>query len=1023
MKNTTFEEPFIGYDHFVKPNGLKYSAVIGRFGNPVLAIEIKNTVEQFSADPQSYQQYHNVLQNIISIIGEGYVVQKLDVFSKKKYEDKHQYDEYLHQSYADHFNGRVFKTIRTVFSFSEIVNSAKKGGKAYTYTEKKYKEIRDKVEKVYLLLDQYGFKPKFLQEQDFEFFLGSHYTMSYDSVVKKFDNIASYPTHLRIGKQHIKSIVYVDVEDIEIPNEISPYSYLGGNTATRNTAVDNFTFINSLNDYNTIVYNQIISIPNQNERAKFLGTKKNRHLGFKTEPINRLCAEEIDLLLDDVAVNSQLIVDAQFALTISCDSLEQLEETQSKIDNQLFQKGIRVSERAYNQLEYFKAGFLGNATELKSDYDMFTTTSEAALCFFFKESYPVSEESNFYLQFSDRQGVPIKVDTSDLPMITGRINNRNKFVLGPSGSGKSFTMNNIVDQYMTQNYDVVIIDTGDSYSGTCAYYNGKNIQYTEENPITMNPFNISKAEFNIEKLEFIVNLIFLIWKGADTAMDTTVKSILDNLVRQYYHQYFEKDKKWYKNKSNQELLLYLSRFNINEEEIAAEFNEAYERNNNYYSLLKIPMNATEEEVKKAYRRMSLILHPDKNTSDPNYSSEMFYTLQDAYATLIDPNKRHAYDQTQLKLSTPKAVFKSSERSKNWQKAYRNAIIAKIRLVEESFAIKELSFNSFYEFSEKYLPLFLHNKRFDIPESIFDLTTFFLVLNDFYRGGIYDRTLNQNADQSLFYEPFIVFEIDNVKDNAKLFPIVTLIIMDTFIQKMRLRKEKRKALIIEEAWKAIASKLMGGYILYLYKTVRKFWGEAIVVTQELDDIIGNAVVKDSIINNSDTFILLDQTKFMDRFDNIANLLSINDVERAKIFTINNLDNKHGRSKFKEFYIKRGAKGEVYGSEVSLQQYLTYTTEKPEKNAVNYYVNQYGNYKDGLEAFINDLKLIKEPLNKFVALINLYSKPIDNRLLQYYKSISNNKSIPDAIKFLENEIKKSKLSLKEIINQKTNQYEKV
>src|SRR5690606_23993205 len=191
---------------------------------------------------------------------------------------------------------------------------------------------------------------------------------------------------------------------------------------------------------------------------------------------------------------------------------------------------------------------------------------------------------------------------------------------------------------------------------------------------------------------------------------------------------------------------------------------------------------------------------------------------------------------------------------------------------------------------------------------------------------FGTVLNEETDQSTFNETFLVYEIDNLKENKILFPIVTLIIMDVFLQKMRWRQGQRKALIIEEAWKAIASPMMAGYILYLYKTVRKFLGEAIVVTQELNDIIGNEIVKDSIINNSDTIILLDQTKFKDNFDEIASLLSLNQVEQNKIFTINNLNNKAGRGKFKEFYIKRGSTGEVYGNEVSLEQYLTYTTEK-------------------------------------------------------------------------------------------------
>jgi len=202
----------------------------------------------------------------------------------------------------------------------------------------------------------------------------------------------------------------------------------------------------------------------------------------------------------------------------------------------------------------------------------------------------------------------------------------------------------------------------------------------------------------------------------------------------------------------------------------------------------------------------------------------------------------------------------------------------------------------------------------------------------------------------------------------LFPIVTLIIMDVFIQKMRFRSDRRKCLCVEEAWKAIASPMMAGYLLYLYKTVRKFWGEAIVVTQELGDIIGNAVVKDSILNNSDTVCLLDQTKFKDNYNEIAALLSINETERKKIFTINQLDNTEGRSRFKEVYIRRGSVGEIYGVEVSLEQYLTYTTEKPEKSAVENYTKRFGSYPKGLDAFVKDFKISGLSLSSFINKVN-------------------------------------------------------
>lgn len=1020
-KKQAFDIPFIGYD-YGKDFNWDFDVLFGQFGNPIIGIKIKNMVEQYSADPDNYLNFHTVLNQAVSIIGEGRIVQKLDIFSKKKYTAEPS-NQFLQQKYSEHFDGRLFKTIETVLLFTDIVDDKlKKKNKQYNHSEKGYKELRDKCQKVFMLLKQSDCEPQFMFEKDFEYYISGVLSMKF-SEVPTYDNIKSTNEYLQIGNRFVKNISYVDVENIDLPSEIEPYSILGGNGAASETAVDNFTFINELEDYETIVYNQIIAIPLQAPQQRELDKKKKKHEGAaNNSPSNAIIAEEIQTLLHNIAIDGQLVVNAHFSILFSTNTLEEMEGTQSLIENKLFTKGIIVSKNAYNQLELFRSAIPGNGTELR-EYDLFMTTSEAALCFFFKESYPVNEESNFYLRFTDRQGVPLKVDPSDLPMKTGRINNRNKFVLGPSGSGKSFLMNNIIEQYLTYNYDVVIVDTGDSYSGTCKYKGGRYIQYTEEKPITMNPFLMNKEEFNIEKIEFLTNLIFLIWQGPDAMMSSAQKSILDNVLMSYYHQYFNSGTQWYENKSSEELILYLNKYNIHEEDLFTEYENETKEQRTYYDILGIAFDAKSDEIKEAFRKLAIEYHPDKNLNNPDYDSEKFYKVYEAYETLNDEEKRKIYNDTQLILIKSNEIIRQPKTTEEWNESFRKAIVKKIKELEEKLITKELSFNGFYEYCDRFLPVYLNNKKHKINEKEFNLRTFLFVLKDFYKGGRYGTTLNNKADESLFDEPFIVFEIDNVKDNPKLFPIVTLIIMDTFIQKMRLRKDRRKALIIEEAWKAIASKLMGGYILYLYKTVRKFWGEAVVVTQELDDIIGNAVVKDSIINNSDTFILLDQTKFKDNFDRIAALLSLNKVEQNKIFTINNLNNKFGRSRFKEFYLKRGSKGEVYGNEVSLEQYLTYTTEKPEKSAVEYYVQKYGNYDEALRKIVGDLKNFGDSLENLVSLVNLYRNPLDDKINSFYRLMKTKHKGKNVFKIILQELEDQNISFSELINQKQELYEKV
>lgn len=1021
-KKSVFELPFLGYDLGSEHNWA-FDVLIGSYGNPVIGIKIKNSVEQYSADPDSYLNFHTVLNQIVSIIGEGRIVQKLDVFTKKKYTAETS-TQFLQQKYSEHFDGRLFKTIETIFLFTDIIDDKLKGKKEkkYPFSEKKYKELRDKCQKVFMLLEQNDCKPAFMFEDDFEYFIAGSLSMEYTGM-PAFDNLRATNEYLKVGNKFVKNISFIDVENIDLPSEIDPYSVLGGSGAAADTAVDNFTFINELEDYETIIYNQVITIPLQAQQLRTLDKKKKKHEGAAANsPSNAIIAEEIQSLLHNIAIDGQLIVNAHFSILFSTTSLEKMENVQSMIENKLFTKGIIISRNAYNQLELFRAAIPGNATELR-EYDLFMTTSEAALCFFFKESFPVNEESNFYLRFTDRQGVPLKVDPADLPMKTGRINNRNKFVLGPSGSGKSFLMNNIIEQYLTYNFDVVIVDTGDSYSGLCAYKGGRYIQYTEEKPITMNPFLMNKKEFNIEKIEFLTNLIFLIWQGPDATMSSVQKSILDNALMSYYDQYFNGGSEWYENKSTEDLILHLNKFNVDQDSIFTDFEKENSNNGTYYDVLGLPFDAPTDEIKDVGRELLKSYHPDKNINNSDYDVEHFYKVYEAYETLTDDSKRKIYNETQLILIKSNEIIKKPENASEWNESFRKAIIKRIKDIEVKLEVSELSFNGFYEYCDKFLPLYLNNKKYSINEKEFSLKTFLFVLKDFYKGGRYGTTLNESADNTLFDETFIVFEIDNVKDNPKLFPIVTLIIMDTFIQKMRLRKDRRKALIIEEAWKAIASKLMGGYILYLYKTVRKFWGEAVVVTQELDDIIGNAVVKDSIINNSDTFLLLDQTKFKDNFDKIASLLSLNKVEQNKIFTINNLNNKFGRSRFKEFYLKRGSKGEVYGNEVSIEQYLTYTTEKPEKTAVEYYVSTYGDYDKALLKFVDDIKVLGDTLENLVSLVNLYQSPLDNKSGSYFNYVKQSNKGGNIFKIINQNIEDTGRTFKDLVNEHNYEYEKI
>lgn len=805
-QKNSFELPYAGID---RQNGL--SLLYSLRGDYSVIFKIQNPVLQYAADPDGYNGYHGLLLNLVKILGEGYILQKQDIFCRKQYKGKPA-AEFLQEKYHQHFEGREYTAINTYL----IITRQVKRNAFYVFDQKALSEFKQAVLKANDLLSGAGLQPKLLEEKNIQHYVKRILGMSFSSDLITLDNLLSLDQELKMGNRTIRSISLIDTDLIDLPEQVATYTEKQEGQTKSTLPVDNFSFLHTVPGYDCIIFNQVLEVPQQRVTLNKLELKRKRHSGVP-DPANLLCVEDIDHLLSDVARDNQMLVNAHFNIMV-CAQDDRIGRAVNYIEAALFQQGIIPSRNAYNQMELYRSVLPGNAVELKK-YDWFLTTSDASLCFFFKEALLTDDPSDFLVRFTDRQGIPVAIDPSDLPMRQNRISARNRFCLGPSGSGKSYFINSLTEQYLLYNMDVVIVDTGHSYSGLCSYYKGKYITYTDKKPITMNPFQITEAEYNIEKKDFLVTLISLLWKGADGSITAVERDVISNVISAYYNYGF---------------------------------------------------------------------------------GEAGYPF---------------------------------------------------------------SFNTFYEFALNKIPQIKQEER--IP---FDVDEFRYVLKKFFKGGEFESILNEAADQSLFTERLIVFEIDSIKENRILFPITTLIIMDVFIQKMRYRSDFRKCLIVEEAWKAIASPLMAGYLLYLYKTVRKFWGEAIVVTQELGDILGNAVVKDSILSNSDTIMLLDQSRFKDNYQEIAKLLSLSETEQKKIFTINQLDNKDGRGKFKEVYIRRGNTGEVYGVEVSIFQYLTYTTEKPEKSAVEKYVAIFPDYPAALTAFVNDLQRSGLKLEAFVKQVN-------------------------------------------------------
>ncbi|WP_345949195.1 TraG family conjugative transposon ATPase [Mucilaginibacter sp. PAMB04274] len=609
---------------------------------------------------------------------------------------------------------------------------------------------------------------------------------------------------IRVGTDHCQLFALSDVEDL--PSLCgSRVNYDKYSTDKTKFSIGFASPLGLLLDCNHC-YNQYIFIGDTQRTMKALEKKRLRLQSLSAYSRENAIARDATAdFLNEAISEQRLPVKAHFNVLAWTDHPEGMQEIRNKVGSAMAQMDAVARQESDGAPQIWWAGIPGNAADFPLN-DTFDTFLEQATCFLNVETNYRSSPSPFGIRLGDRlSGRPVNADLSDEPMQKGYITNRNKMILGPSGSGKSFFTNHLNNGYYEQDSHVVIVDVGHSYQGLCELAGGYYFTYSEDSPIRFNPFFIAKGEvLDIEKKESLKTLLLALWKKDNEGYTRSEYVAISNAITLYY----------------------------------AHLNK----------------------------------HPD--------------------------------------------LFPG--------------------------------FNSFYDFlMQEYLQVLRDG---NVAEKDFDIGNFLYVLNPYYHNGEYDYLLNATENLDLLNERFIVFELDNIKSHEILFPVVTIIIMEVFISKMRkLPKSTRKVILIEEAWKAIAKEGMADYIRYLFKTVRKFFGEAIVVTQEVEDILSSPIIKQAIINNSDCKILLDQSKYQNKFDDVQDLLGLTEKEKAMILSMNKA-NEPGK-KYKEVFISLGGQySKVYRTEVSPEAYWAYTTEAAEKAKVQELALQFGSVEKAIAAIV-------------------------------------------------------------------------
>ena len=782
--------------------------IVSKDADLTVAFEVE-LPELYTVTADEYEAMHSSWIKAMKVLPEHSVVCKQDWFVKETYRPKTDDGEqsFLTRSYELHFNERPYLNHKCYLFLTKTTRERSRRKSDFNTLCRGFllpKEITDKdaaarfleaVEQFERIMNDSGhIRLRRLETDEITGtkerpgLVEKYFSLSLKDETAVLQDICLKPGRMRIGDKRLCLHTLSDTEDL--PGRLSTDMRYERMSTDRSDCRLSFAAPVGLLLSCNHIYSQYVFIDDAQEILQMMEKNSRNMLSLsRYSRSNAVNQEWTEMYLDEAHTKGLLPVRCHCNVIAWAEDADEFRRVRNDTGSQLAMMECTPRDNTIDTPVIYWAGIPGNAGDFPSE-ESFYTFLEQAVCLFAGETNYRSSPSPFGIRLADRQnGIPVHVDISDLPMKKGIITNRNKFILGPSGSGKSFFTNHMVRQYYEQGTHVLLVDTGNSYQGLCNLIHARThgedgiyFTYKEEDPIAFNPFYVEDGVFDIEKKESIKTLILTLWKRDDEPPTRAEEVALSNAV--------------------------------------------------------------------------------------------------------------------------------------------NLFLANIR---KDRSIKP-SFNSFYEFIRDEYQDILKEKR--TREKDFDVFNFLNVLEPYYRGGEYDYLLNSDKQLDLLGKRFIVFELDNIKDNKVLFPIVTIIIMETFINKMRKLKGVRKMILLEEAWKAISKEGMAEYLKYLFKTVRKFFGEAVVVTQEVEDIISSPIVKSTIINNSDCKILLDQRKYVNKFDEIQSLLGLTDKERAQILSIN-MANSPSR-KYKEVWIGLGGtQSAVYATEVSPEEYYTYTTEETEK----------------------------------------------------------------------------------------------
>jgi conjugation system TraG family ATPase len=669
--------PISTVEHFFPILKLENNILISKNGDIGYAFAL-DVPELFTLTSEEYNAIHLLWCKAAKVLPAYSVVHKQDWYVMDSYKPKHGREDFLSKSHEFHFAGRPFlrhkcylyliktspmaarkQSIFRTLSRSRIVPKEVMGTAVQEFGDAAVQFVSILNSSGYFLARQLT-KDELIGADDKIGVLDEYMGLETNKHLTLRDIDFNHPEGVVVGNKRTCCFSLCELDGL--PFSVEPHVAYEPLCTDKSSMLLSYASPLGALLYCDHIYNQYLFIDDSKQALQKL-KQSARHMTSlsRLSRSNAINAGYINEFLNAAHTDGLKLVRAHFNVLAWSEDVGELNIVKNEIGSLVTTMGCTIRQNVVEAPHLFWAGIPGNAADFPGE-DTMPMFLEPAVCFFAFETYKEGSTSPFGISVSDRfTHKPLWLDISDEPMRKAIISNRNKFILGPSGSGKSFFTNHLVRQYYDQGAHVLLVDIGNSYKGLCQLINSRTggkdgiyLTHSDEHPISFNPFYTDDGMFSIEKKESIETLLISLWKNDSESVSRTEEVALGDAVDLY-----------------------------------------------------------------------------------------------------------------------------------------------IQKIQEDDTIRP-SFNTFYEFLSGEYKDILAAKR--VKPEYFDLANMLYVLQPYYKNGTYGYLLNSELDVDLLNKRFVIFELDNIKQNKILFPVVTIIIMEVFINKMRrLPLNVRKVMLIEEAW--------------------------------------------------------------------------------------------------------------------------------------------------------------------------------------------------------------------------------